>query len=121
MEFITRDSGARQEYDSGMRRDLQEGKPAFHFLFVSDLPYEAQFLTRWAKLMERGAEKYGARNFELANSYEELERFKASALRHLIQWVSGETDEDHGAAVAFNIMAAEMVKYRMERDVEFGE
>lgn len=113
-DFVTKDSGQRQEYDSGMRRDLQDNKPAFHFLLVSGIPYEAQFLTRWAKLMERGAQKYGERNFELADSAEELERFKASALRHMMQWVSGETDEDHGAAVAFNIMAAEMVKYKME-------
>ena len=26
-EFVTLDSGQREEYESGMRRDLQDGKP----------------------------------------------------------------------------------------------
>ena len=113
MDYQTKDSGVREEYTSGMRRDVQTDKPRFEFLLVSGMPYEEQFLTRWAKLMARGAEKYGERNFELANSTEELERFKASALRHMMQWLSGETDEDHGVAVAFNIFAAQMVEYKL--------
>lgn len=114
MEYKTKDSGVREEYASGMQRDVQTDKPRFEFLLVSGIPYEDQFLTRWAKLMARGAEKYGERNFELANSTEELERFEASALRHMMQWLSGEEDEDHAAAVAFNIFAAEMVKWKIE-------
>ena len=66
--------------------------------------------------MERGAQKYGARNFQLAKTQEELDRFKASALRHMMQWQCGETDEDHSAAVAFNLMAAEYVKWRMANE-----
>lgn len=112
--FITKDSGERQEFSSGMKRDIQHDKPRFDLLLVSDMPYEAQFLTRWANLMSRGAFKYGERNFEKADSYEELERFMASALRHMMQWLAGETDEDHSAAIAFNLMGAEMVKYRLE-------
>ena len=111
-DFITKDSGERQEYDSGMVRDLQDGKPDFS-LILTDAPYEEQLLTRWAALMERGAGKYGRRNWQKANSQEELERFKASAFRHFVQWVSGETDEDHAAAVLFNINAAEFVKYKL--------
>lgn len=95
-----------------MKRDSQEGKPAFQFL-LPDMPYTEQPLTRWAMLMERGAKKYGPRNWQLANSEEELERFKASALRHMFQYQSGETDEDHMAAVMYNLMAAEYVKYRL--------
>lgn len=111
-EWETKDSGARQEYDSGMRRDLQDGKPGHHYLYIDGIPYEEQFLTRCAALMSRGAAKYGAKNFQLAESEEELERFKASAARHFAQWICGETDEDHGAATYFNIMAAEMVKWK---------
>lgn len=117
MEYTTKDSGERLEYNSGMRRDVQTGKPRFDCLIISDIPYEEQFLTRCAKLMGRGAEKYGERNFELANSVEELERFKASALRHMMQWLAGETDEDHSAAVVFNLMASEMVKYRLKENI----
>lgn len=110
MNYITKDSGKRQDYESGMRRDAQEGKADFS-LCLSGLPYEKEMLTRWAALMTRGAEKYGTRNWQLADSQEELERFKSSAFRHFIQWMAGETDEDHSAAIFFNISAAEYVKY----------
>lgn len=114
MKYTTKDSGKRQNYDSGMRRDIQEGKPDF-FLCLTDLPYGDQMLTRWAELMERGASKYGRRNWQLAASEEELERFKSSAFRHFMQWIAGETDEDHAAAVFFNINAAEYVKHKLEK------
>lgn len=112
-KWITKDSGTRQEYDSGMRRDLQTGKPRFD-LCLAPVPYEDQLLTRWASLMERGAEKYGERNWQLAESYEEHDRFMASALRHMMQYMNGERDEDHAAAVLFNLMAAEYLKSKLK-------
>jgi hypothetical protein len=45
-----------------------------------------------------------------ANGPDELRRFKASAARHFAQWFYDETDEDHAAAVTFNINGAEFVK-----------
>ncbi len=111
-KFKTKDSGKREEYVSGMHRDVQSDKPRFDLLFVDGLPYEEQFLTRFAGLLARGAEKYGERNWQLANSPEELTRFKASASRHFAQWITGELDEDHMAAVAFNLMAFEYVKWK---------
>lgn len=105
-EFVVKDSGARQEYASGMRRDLQDGKARFDLLVPLGVPFSEQFLTRVAMLMTRGAVKYGIRNWEKASSYEELERFKGSAHRHLMQYLMGETDEDHAAAVVFNLLAA---------------
>jgi len=121
MKYSTKDSGQRQEYKSGMRRDLQDGKADFYLCMPRDLPYEDQLLTRWAELMARGRDKYGERNWELACSEEELERFKSSAFRHFIQWISGENDEDHAAAVLFNINAAESVKWKLNilSDCEF--
>ena len=114
MKYETKDSGEREEYDSGMRRDIQKGKANFS-LCLAEMPYSEQLLTRWAELMARGADKYGERNWELANSREELERFKSSAFRHFIQWLTGEDDEDHAAAVLFNINAAEYVKYKIKK------
>lgn len=115
-QWTTKDSGKREEYDSGMRRDTQEGKPRFDLLLVPGVPFEAQFLTRLAALLERGATKYGERNWQKANSVEELERFVASGMRHMVQWATGEVDEDHAAAVAFNLMAAEYVKWKLEQN-----
>ena len=105
--FVTKDSGQRATFDSGMQRDTQEGKPRFDLLFPEGVAYEDQFITRIASLMGRGAEKYDDRNWEKANSREELERMKSSAIRHFIQWVCGERDEDHAAATVFNLLAYE--------------
>ena len=112
-DFITKDSGKRMDYASGMRRDIQDGKPRFYLMLTGDVPYDSQFLTRCAALLTRGAEKYGARNWQLANSPEELERFKESAFRHLVQWLCNDTEEDHAAAVFFNLLAAETTKHKI--------
>ena len=107
MNYITKDSGKRQDYESGMRRDTQEGKARY------DLIYEP-LLTEWAELMARGAEKYGSDNWRLADSVEELERFKASAWRHFVQFMRGDDDEAHHAAVLFNIAAIMSLQKKLE-------
>lgn len=111
--YVTKDSGTRASFDSGMVRDTQEGKPRFDLLIPAGVPFEAQFLTRCADLMARGAVKYEDRNWEQADSAKELARFKSSAFRHLMQWMCGNTDEDHAAAVMFNLMAYETTGYKM--------
>ena len=117
-KYVTKDSGKRQNYDSGMRRDTQEGKPRFDLLEALCMPYEERILTRWGRLMERGAEKYGSRNWEQADSKEELERFRASLYRHFMQYFAGEEDEDHMTAVLFNLNAVETLKYKLREKVE---
>ena len=112
MIYITKDSGERQEYESGMHRDLQIGKPRFDLI-------DQKMLLRWAHLMARGAEKYGEDNWRKANSEEELKRFKASAYRHFYQWFNEmDKEEDHGAATLFNIAAAEYLKERLNNETE---
>lgn len=98
MSYETKDSGERAQFDSGMVRDTQDGKPRYGLIPLGPLK-------RVAELYARGAEKYAARNWEQANSTAELERFHESAFRHLMQLLAGETDEDHGAAVVFNVLA----------------
>jgi len=114
MNFKTKDSGKRSEYQSGMVRDLNEGKARFDLLHPEGVPYNEQILTRFADLMSRGAVKYGERNWEKALGEVEMKRFKESALRHCEQWFSGETDEDHAVAVFFNIMGYETTKYKLD-------
>ena len=108
-KFVVKDSGVRQEYASGMRRDTQEGKVNYRLIHIP-------FLKRLAIHLGKGMVKYGRDNWKLANSPEELERFEDSAERHLMQWLSGEVDEDHAMAVVFNIMAAEYVRDRLDND-----
>lgn len=114
--FITKDSGERAQFESGMQRDTEEGKPRFDLMVPLDLPYEGQFLTRVAALMGRGADKYDDRNWEKANSEEELARMKSSAFRHFFQWLCGEQDEDHAAAVVFNLIAHESTAYKVAQE-----
>lgn len=111
--FITKDSGARQEFDSGMQRDTQEGKARWDLLFPLNVPYEEQFLTRIADLLARGAKKYDPRNWEKASNEEELERFQASALRHMMQWMAGDREEDHASAVVFNLLGYETTRWKL--------
>jgi hypothetical protein len=89
-----------------MQRDVQEGKTLYH------LTRSGPMYKRWAELLTRGAEKYDEDNWMKADSPEELARFRASAVRHFEQWLAGDTDEDHAAAVMFNINGAEYVKAR---------
>ena len=113
-DYITKDSGERVSYDTGMQRDTSSNKARYDLISPAKLPMEKQMLTRWAKLMGRGAAKYDDRNWEKASTEKELARFKESAFRHFMQWYYGETDEDHAAAVFFNITGAEYVKDRIQ-------
>lgn len=110
-QFITKDSGKREEFSSGMKRDIQNGKPRYDLL---DRP----MLRRWAELMARGAEKYGENNWQRAETRKELERFKASAFRHFMAWMEEMEDEDHASACFFNIAGVEMVKAKLRKDNE---
>lgn len=117
--FVVKDSGVRQEYSSGMVRDTQEGKPRFGLLIPQIQPYDTTMLYRWAAHMTKGAGKYGLRNWEEAGSdptcaQEELERFQESGMRHHIQHMAGMQDEDHAAAVMFNLNAEAYVRWRIQ-------
>lgn len=102
------DSGKRKEFESGMVRDSGE-KPRYNRCLTGPM------FKRWAEHLHKGALKYpdvspGVPNWTLANEEEELQRFKDSALSHMIDWLEGKVDEDHAAGVFFNINGAEYVK-----------
>ncbi|MDP9012833.1 MAG: DUF5664 domain-containing protein [Pseudomonadota bacterium] len=92
-EFVTLDSGAREDFAAGAKRDTQTGKPRYDLV-----PPEP--LKRVAELYARGAEKYDEHNWTKGIP---ASRFLASLMRHLEQYRSGEhPEEDHLAAVVFN-------------------
>ncbi len=111
-QFITKDSGVRAQFKSGMVRDTEEGKT--DYTSVLDGP----MLDRWAELLTRAKVKYpdvspGVANWTLANGEQELVRFRKSAFRHFRQWLRGDTDEDHAAGVYFNVNGYEYVKSKL--------
>jgi len=113
--FTIKDSGVRQSFTSGMVRDTQVGKA--DFTRVLDGP----MFDRWATHLTKGEIKYpdvkpGVPNWTLADGDAELVRFKKSAFRHFRQWLRGDLDEDHAAAVFFNINGAEFVKAKLKNN-----
>lgn len=104
----------RRKYDSGMSRNSDEGKPKLGLMIPKDIPYEHLWTTQLGHLLRLGAEIHGPRNWEKANSKKEMEDFQESALRHLTQAIAGEEDENHLAAVLFNVIAWMTTKYKIE-------
>ena len=90
------DSGRRMVYDTGgAMREPSEGKGRYDLVS----PFAIRRLAKW---MEVGAKKYAPRNWEKGMPFS---RYVDSAKRHLDKFVMGMEDEDHLAAVAFNIFA----------------
>lgn len=111
--FVIHDSGKHQKFPSGMVRDTQDGKIDWWRIRIGPM------LRRWAVHVTKGATKYpdvasGIPNWTLASGQEELFRFRASADRHFTQWFNNETDEDHAAAVIFNINGAEYLREKIQ-------
>jgi len=69
---------------------------------------------RYTVLMMKGAIKYSEHNWLKAEGEAELKRFIASFSRHLVKYLRGETDEDHLAAIVFNLNGAEYVRNKIK-------
>lgn len=117
-DFEVKDSGERMQFESGMIREPSGTREDFDLCFPEGIEYDDQIFVRFAKHMAKGAEKYSDRNWEKANSLEEMQRFKKSAWRHFVKWYLGMSDEDHLSGVLFNLMGAETVKTKLEKKKE---
>jgi hypothetical protein len=103
------------QFEGGGMRETQDGKPRFDLLLPLNVPFDDQLLTRWARHMAESLKKYPERNWEEFADVAALDRCRASAFRHFMQWLLDPSPkEDHAAAVLFNIMAAEYVQGRLE-------
>jgi len=89
-----KDSGSRSEFASGAVRDCQKGKGRMDLLQIRSMMAVAD-------IMEAGAEKYNARNWEKGIP---LSRFLDSGLRHLFKHVLGHTDEPHLKQACWNFL-----------------
>lgn len=98
----------------GMVRSTSEGKVDY------TLAMDGVMFKRWAAHLTRATEppaSYPKRNWLLARKEPDvekrqqvMERAQESAMRHMYQWLSGNRDEDHAAAVMFNINVAETLR-----------
>ena len=119
-KFEIKDSGARKEYDSGMMRDTTEDKIEYWSMRIGPM------YKRWASLLTKGRKKYpdaalGVPNWTLAAGEAELLHAKESFTRHTEAYIDGEEDEDHAAAIIFNINLMEYIKERMAEDLTTTE
>lgn len=114
-KYEIKSGGERQTFDSGMQRDVDATKVR------DDLVYDGPLLERYAAHLTAGAQKYSPRNWMKANSIDEMERFRESASRHFKKWMRGDRDEDHMAAVVFNLNGYEYVRDRLLSDPMLDE
>lgn len=93
-KYDVKDSGARQEFETGAVRDTENDKPRYDLI-----PPTA--LKRLAMLYANGAKKYNEHNWTKGIP---MSRCVASLMRHVFQFIEGDIDEDHAAAIIFNVM-----------------
>lgn len=106
-QTVLKDSGQRESFSTGSVRDTRAGKGRFDLMFMG-MP---EALRRLAVLLERGAAKYGERNWEKGQP---ISRFLDSAARHLHRAAQGHTDEDHLVQLAWNALAAVQTLHRIK-------
>lgn len=102
-----KDSGKRQQLP-GMVRDVTDDKIDY------SLALDGPLFERLSIHLTEGAKKYSKRNWMGANSEEEYNRFRESFIRHSIQYLRGDVDEDHFSAIAFNLNGMEYVRQKLE-------
>ena len=116
-KFITKDSGQRQEFETGAVRDVDDGKPKYEEIPLSFLKELALLLPkhedarvdlvpvnaflRICDLYGRGSKKYFDRNWERGIP---LKRMFASILRHVFQYMEGDRSEDHLSAIGWGAL-----------------
>lgn len=85
-----------RKFNTGAQRDFDTGKPRLSLVPTDEL-------LRIAEHYRRGGEKYGFGNWKKGMK---TSVYYDSAQRHLLKWWRGDTDEDHLAAVVWNVMGA---------------
>ena len=90
-----KDSDKRQNFKTGSKRDTNEGKPRYDLITPIGL-------YRLAMHYANGAVKYGDDNWTKGQP---LRRYIERSERHIQKLQLGYTDEDHEAAIVWNILA----------------
>jgi hypothetical protein len=103
-KFVVKDSGKRQEFETGAVRDIQEGKGRFDLI-------PPHSLKRLAKHYEEGAKKYGDCNYLKGIP---TKRIMDSALRHINNYREGDAVEDNLIAAIWNLIAIVETEHLIE-------
>lgn len=112
-DFVVKGGADRVELAGGMVRSSSADKTDY------TLAFDGVMLQRWAEHLTKATKppaSYPKRNWLKAgrgtpeDKAATLERYRESAARHFIQWLQGKQDEDHAAAVFFNINGHETLR-----------
>jgi hypothetical protein len=90
-----KDSGERRDFGTGSVRDVSTGKGRYDLL-------PPMAIRRLAQHYENGAAKYGDNNWKLGQP---LGTYLDSGIRHAFNVLDLQVDEDHPAAVAWNLIS----------------
>ena len=104
-QTVMKDSGQRELFSSGAVREPSLGKGRYDLI-------PGYSLARLAVHFENGAKKYSERNWEKGLP---LSRFIDSAHRHLNQFTTGDREEDHLAAIAWNVFAYMFIENEIQK------
>ena len=104
-------SGEMTVFESGAVRDKKTGKGRCDLL-------PACVLLRLAKHYERGAERYGEYNWKQGIP---CHSFVDSALRHMLKYMDGWTDEDHLIAAIWNLCGLAWTEEKMPELMDIPE
>ena len=85
---------------------MPDGKPDFTLV-------DWDLIERVALHLGAHAAAKGRDNWRNASTEDDLLRFRQSAWRHHVAWDRGDRDEDHAAALVWNVGGAELVRRRL--------
>ena len=111
-----KDSGNRTAFTTGSQRDTQQGKGRYDLI-------PSSVLLRLAQHYENGALKYGDNNWQKGQP---LAQYYNSAIRHLEAIRNADIEEDHFAAVIWNVACMihhidSMLDYKLPKELDsFG-
>ena len=104
------DSGRRHVNEAGFTREPDDDKRDLSWIFDTEgielIPRE--LIERIAAHYAAGAQKYAPDNWRLGTDPASLARYRRSMMRHAFAWWKRENDEDHAAAVAWNLFTYEI-------------
>lgn len=105
MSYKIKDTGERKEFNTGAVRDTQVEKGRFDLL-------PPRTIIALAVHYEKGCKKYGERNWEKGIP---ISSFISSSLRHTIQFLDGQSDENHLIAALWNLACAYETLLRIQK------
>ena len=107
-----RHGSEKEEFETGAKRDTSEGKGRPSLI-------SPVLIHRLGVLLEEGAKHYDVDNWVKGIPFR---RTADSMIRHLFQWLAGDEEEDHLAAVAFGVMC--LMHYEelaVHKDLSFSD